>query len=85
MSGLNGTITIEQQRRPATVNIPEYWAKKYGIEQGPTPCHVQGIFQGQDGEWSGAVAACELYDGRLIEVTIDCAQYTDTARRLLDD
>jgi hypothetical protein len=76
MAGLN--ITIGTMRRRALVDVPDYYCKKYDISAKTILCHVLGIWQSVDADWSGPIAVCELDDGRVIEVVVDCIKFCDT-------
>ena len=76
MSKLSMEVTI--QRRSAEVDIGTYWHKKLGVDMGPTPCHVLGLFQESDGEDFYPVFVCELNDGRVITAATSDVRFTDT-------
>lgn len=79
MACLNGTISIEMQRRRAEVNIPGYMARTKGIPEGLTPCTVHGVFQSSEGDnYACPVAVCELHDGSMIEAAVGCVKFLDT-------
>lgn len=73
------SIKVEMPRRRAEVIINPYWASKYNIEKGPTPCHVLGLMQESDSEDAYPVFVCELLDGRIIEVAeLTAVTFVDT-------
>ena len=72
------TMEIKQQRRTAEINLPAYWARKYELVEGPTPCYVLGIFQETTEDGAEPVAVCELYSGHVISVSADRVKFVDT-------
>lgn len=78
MAGLNGRMIFEQQRRPATVKVNAYWARRHDIPAEVTPCHVLGIFQDSSEDGAYPVAVCELNDGRVLSAAPEEVQFVDT-------
>lgn len=74
----NLSMEVTTQRRSAEVDIGIYWHKKMGLDMGTTPCHVIGLFQENDGEYSYPVFVCELNDGRVITTVTSDVRFTDT-------
>ena len=73
MAGLN--ITVEQERRPATVLVKPYWAKYHDIEPGVCECVVLGLYGEASDDGAGPVAVCELYNGYVIVVTPELIKF----------
>lgn len=72
------SMEITMPRRSAEVRIGTYWHKELGVDMGPTPCHVLGLFQENDGEDFYPVFVCELNDGRVLTAVTSDVRFTDT-------
>lgn len=71
MANILSKIVIEWQRRRATMLLNDYWKKQLSTEELHLPVRVHGVFQGQDADWAGPVAAVEFENGSMAEVTLD--------------
>ena len=78
------SIEIKMPRRRAEVQISSHWARKLGIEAGVYSCHVLGIFQYAESEADAyPVFACELDNGRMIEVSPTDVKFVDTKEGII--
>lgn len=79
-------IHVYMPRRRAVVDVNKWWANKLGVQKGPMPCHVLGLFQCVENEESAyPVFVCELDDGRIMEVYVTAVRFTDTEGGILHD
>ena len=76
MTGLN--LEIRQPRRRAEVTVAKYWSIKHNIPEGPTPCHILGLFQDSSEDGAYPVMVCELDDGRVITQLPETVKFVDT-------
>ena len=81
MAGLN--FEVRMPRRRAEVTISSYWARKLGVGEGTSPCHVLGIFQDSGDDGAYPIAVCELDDGRVITVSPEAVKFVDTKEGFL--
>lgn len=71
------------ERRRAAITLNERWKKKLGLRDDVHFCHVLGIFQINDGDWSGPVFVCELDDGTVIQSVVEQVKFLDTEGGIL--
>lgn len=71
-------LEIRLPRRRAEVNVNSYWAKRLSIEDGVTPCHVLGVFQGSSEDGPYPVFVCEMDNGQVIVTAPETVKFVDT-------
>ena len=81
MGGLEMNIYLP--RRRAEVYVDDYYAKRFNIEKGTYPCHVQGLFQHIDGDEAYPVYVCELDNGHVLSQFVSEVKFVDTIKGVL--